>query len=345
MPKSFYLTSTEREIASSFHGTKRARLTQDAQRNFDSCGLCLSEIVDPVATPSGYLYCRECILENLLTQSLELSTKRKAYDAELKRIALLTEMEKNRSVVEEKARFEASERGIGLVIATALHSSSSSSSSSSSTSLDTIHDEEKSRKSLESTTDQLLVRVQSKATVKVDPRTQSEKAKDAASTAFWTSTPNEIKTSDLLKPDPSPRDPVSGVFLRAKELIKVNWTLASVDIEEKEEEEEKRKDEAERESIIHGTRARQGARIACPVCLKGIVWQKTFLLKLCGHVLCENCVMSLCLPSKECAVCSSSFPKDEPKTVLLALQVGGSSFANGAGTQAESFRKTITNLI
>jgi hypothetical protein len=187
------------------------------------------------------------------------------------------------------------------------------------------------------------VRVQSKATVKVDPRTQSEKAKDAASTAFWTSTPTEIKTSDLIKPDPSPRDPVSGVLLRAKELIKVNWTLASVDIEEGKEE-EKRKDEAERGSIFHGTR-QTGARIACPVCLKGIVWQKTFLLKLCGHVLCENCVTSLCLPSKECAVCSSPFPKDEPKTALLALQVGGSSFANGAGTQAESFRKTITNLI
>ena len=39
------------------------------------------------------------------------------------------------------------------------------------------------------------------------------------------------------------------------------------------------------------------------------------------------------------------FPPDEPKSALLALQVGGSSFSHGFGTQAESSRKTYTNLI
>jgi len=362
MPKSFYLTSTERAIASSHHGTKRARLTQDAQRPFDSCGLCLAPLVDPVATPSGYLFCRECILENLLAQTQALTLKRRIYEGEMKKREREAELEKNRPAVEEKARFEAAEKGIGIAIHQQHLDSSNSKTSSSSTSSSSL----------------------SSSSIKIDPRTHSEKAKDAALTAFWTSTPsvqedsinpqqqrqqhdhiNKRKQAELLvKPDPSPRDPVSGSLFKVKDLLKVNFTLTSsttsskvqkrrlgaghemgnnevVDEEEEEEEEE--------ESSTGGGEdvdsAQGGARISCPVCLKGILWQRTFLLRVCGHVLCEGCVLNLCLPSKECAVCSSLFPPDDPKSALLALQVGGSSFSQGAGTQAESSRKTYTNLI
>ena len=218
MPKSFYLTSTEREIASSHHGTKRARLTQDAQRPFDSCGLCLAPLVDPVASPSGYLFCRECILENLLTQTQALTLKRKAYEGELKRREREAELEKNRPAEEEKARFEAAEKGIGVVVNDKQ-----------------LQQHQQHHHLADSTTtttsaDLLLSRavqgkILSSASVKIDPRTHSEKAKDAASTAFWTTTPSVVDDpkqqqqqqqqhqqhhSDLVKPDPTPRDPVSG---------------------------------------------------------------------------------------------------------------------------------------
>ena len=353
MPKSFYLTSTEREIASSHHGTKRARLTQDAQRPFDSCGLCLAPLVDPVASPSGYLFCRECILENLLTQTQALTLKRKAYEGELKRREREAELEKNRPAEEEKARFEAAEKGIGVVVNDKQ-----------------LQQHQQHHLLVDSTTtttsaDVLLSRavqgkILSSTSAKIDPRTHSEKAKDAASTAFWTTTPSVVDEPkqqqhqqhhpDLVKPDPSPRDPVSGSLLRLKELLKVNFTWTSSTTSADKEQEEQGSGagddvdgQSPSSSII--TKEGGGSRISCPVCFKAILWQRTFLLKTCGHVLCEGCVSNLCLPSKECAVCSSSFPPDEPKSALLALQVGGSSFSNGFGTQAESSRKTYTNLI
>jgi hypothetical protein len=85
-----------------------------------------------------------------------------------------------------------------------------------------------------------------------------------------------------------------------------------------------------------GAAAAGDARFCCPACLRGIVFQRTFLLRRCGHVLCDGCVGKLVLPSKECAECSAPCGGEGD---LIALQVGGSSFVGGAGTQAEATKE------
>ena len=63
-----FFTSGERAKAAREHGSARARLGEESQRAFDQCNLCLGRPVSPVASPAGFLSCRECILASLLAQ-------------------------------------------------------------------------------------------------------------------------------------------------------------------------------------------------------------------------------------------------------------------------------------
>jgi nitric oxide synthase-interacting protein len=63
-----------------FWGTKKQRLEGDSQR-FDQCQLCLSAFNEPVASPYGFLYCRECILENFVAQKASLTSASAAYSS------------------------------------------------------------------------------------------------------------------------------------------------------------------------------------------------------------------------------------------------------------------------
>jgi len=49
-------------------GTTQARLGADSMRSYDACCLCLQLAQTPMASPAGYLYCKECIFSNLLEQ-------------------------------------------------------------------------------------------------------------------------------------------------------------------------------------------------------------------------------------------------------------------------------------
>jgi len=74
------LTAHERKKYGAGYGTTTARLGQDSQYTFASCGLSLHPAVDtPVATPSGYIYERSAMLEYLLTKTQELKQKQKEY--------------------------------------------------------------------------------------------------------------------------------------------------------------------------------------------------------------------------------------------------------------------------
>ena len=81
-----FFTSGERAKARGEHGTLRLRLGADSQRRFGDCGLCLARAIDPVASPAGLLYCRECILKNLLAQREAVNEARAAVAATTERI-------------------------------------------------------------------------------------------------------------------------------------------------------------------------------------------------------------------------------------------------------------------
>eukprot|EP01057_Protomagalhaensia_wolfi_P005831 Protomagalhaensia_wolfi_Nauph_80__5830@NODE_734_length_2052_cov_85_306011_g549_i0_p1_GENE_NODE_734_length_2052_cov_85_306011_g549_i0NODE_734_length_2052_cov_85_306011_g549_i0_p1_ORF_typecomplete_len301_score52_03zfNOSIP/PF15906_5/8_2e30zfNOSIP/PF15906_5/1_4e04zfC3HC4_4/PF15227_6/2_4e05zfC3HC4_4/PF15227_6/7_9e03Rtf2/PF04641_12/78Rtf2/PF04641_12/8_2e02Rtf2/PF04641_12/2_7e05zfRING_UBOX/PF13445_6/7_8e05zfRING_UBOX/PF13445_6/1_8e04Ubox/PF04564_15/0_0084Ubox/PF04564_15/59zfC3HC4/PF00097_25/0_00034zfC3 len=46
------------------YGSIHERLGTESLRHFEQCWICLKPAVDPVATPTGYLYCRDCIIFN-----------------------------------------------------------------------------------------------------------------------------------------------------------------------------------------------------------------------------------------------------------------------------------------
>jgi nitric oxide synthase-interacting protein len=74
---------THAERAALGFGTAVERLGKDSVKDFDACALCLQPVEDPVVTPSGVLYERQAILENLLQQKKEYAAKLALYEAKL----------------------------------------------------------------------------------------------------------------------------------------------------------------------------------------------------------------------------------------------------------------------
>ena len=68
-------------------GTQERRVGTDSQIPFGYCCLSLQPVVEPVVSPTGHLYSRECILEYLLTKKEELGRQKIAYEAQNKKLA------------------------------------------------------------------------------------------------------------------------------------------------------------------------------------------------------------------------------------------------------------------
>lgn len=62
----------------------QVRLGGDSQQTFGHCSLCIHPAVEPMATPSGHVYCKECIVEFLLAKTQELRRQREAFEAQEK---------------------------------------------------------------------------------------------------------------------------------------------------------------------------------------------------------------------------------------------------------------------
>ncbi|RIA96336.1 hypothetical protein C1645_687968 [Glomus cerebriforme] len=66
------------------YGTKKQRLGRDSMRECDACYLCLQRARDPICCTQGHLYCKECILENILAQKKEISRQQKLLEIKAK---------------------------------------------------------------------------------------------------------------------------------------------------------------------------------------------------------------------------------------------------------------------
>jgi nitric oxide synthase-interacting protein len=53
-------------------------------RECDACYLCLQRARDPVCCSQGHLYCKECILENILAQKKEILRQQKLLEVKAK---------------------------------------------------------------------------------------------------------------------------------------------------------------------------------------------------------------------------------------------------------------------
>jgi len=92
-----FFTSHERSLLKSSWGSQATRLSRDSFLPFASCRLCLQIARDPVAcAANGDIFCRECIVSNLLAQRKEI-------------MRLEKEQERQRLEGEEQARDRAEE--------------------------------------------------------------------------------------------------------------------------------------------------------------------------------------------------------------------------------------------
>ena len=73
-------------------GDIKGRLSQDNQKSFEQCSICLSLAINPVCCPKGSLFCKQCLLENFLFQKQEIKKITKKYE----------DQEKSKEKVENK---------------------------------------------------------------------------------------------------------------------------------------------------------------------------------------------------------------------------------------------------
>ncbi|CAG8488599.1 6617_t:CDS:2 [Acaulospora colombiana] len=66
------------------YGTKKQRLGRESMREYDACFLCLQRARDPVCCTQGHLFCRECILENILAQKKEIKRQQLILESRVK---------------------------------------------------------------------------------------------------------------------------------------------------------------------------------------------------------------------------------------------------------------------
>ncbi|KAJ3254541.1 hypothetical protein HK103_007095 [Boothiomyces macroporosus] len=71
-----FFTNAERSKLT--YGTQSQRLGRDSMRPIDSCVLCLQTARNPVCCVKGHLYCKECVVENIITQKKEIEREEKA---------------------------------------------------------------------------------------------------------------------------------------------------------------------------------------------------------------------------------------------------------------------------
>lgn len=96
-----FFTSYERSLLKASWGSQTTRLSRDSFLPFASCHLCLQIARDPVAcAANGDIFCRECIVSNLLAQRQEI----KRLDKEQERQRLDGEEQARERAEEEKER-------------------------------------------------------------------------------------------------------------------------------------------------------------------------------------------------------------------------------------------------
>ncbi|KAK4796232.1 hypothetical protein SAY86_028558 [Trapa natans] len=66
------------------YGTQKERLGKDSIKPFDACCLCLKPFIDPMSCQKGHVFCKECILECLLSQKKDIQRKLAAHTAQHK---------------------------------------------------------------------------------------------------------------------------------------------------------------------------------------------------------------------------------------------------------------------
>ena len=119
----------------------------------------------------------------------------------------------------------------------------------------------------------------------------------------------------LAAPDACPRCPITGKFLRSKQLYPVKF----------------KRDH----SVTFG----EPGNIVCCVSQKAITHQQATLLRGCGCVLLSEHVKELVLPTMRCPVCNTKVKKKARDVV--PLKTGGTSFSSHSKVESSTYRPNV----
>lgn len=278
-------------------GKQTARAGADSMGDFDACCICLHQAKDPLLCPRGYLYCKGCIYEFLLTKKQQIKKQNELYkkqqqeqadeSADKGHAAKLKEIEEfaalENSVITSKAKKRKTNDPVGY------ESYSTPSGDVFIVDKDTVH---KHFEDAEKTDRQ---------------RSEADRQeRKAMLPCYWipSLTPNVGKTI-LSKPDKKVRGPY-GHQLKLKMLKKVVWTPHK-----------------------GNTKSKKGNQdlFMCPICFKSFTnSSKCFLVTTTCSVLSEECVK---------LVLQDGAHNGEPvsKSDVIQLQRGGTGFAAGGAQQ------------
>ncbi|KAJ7726063.1 hypothetical protein DFH07DRAFT_853318 [Mycena maculata] len=331
--------------ASTEYGTKRQRLGNESMRRFDACSLCLQTARDPVSCKDGHLFCRECAVNDLLSQKKDL--KRQKDKAEQIRREIETEVERAKTAARERV-LQDFERG-QLGLASTPSSSAASAAVESSTSTGTKRPFSTAFEFSPSHVSDLVAQAE-EAAARAIAKEQAEAAKGVLPD-FWlpslTPTFGGVAARDLaaaggkseFKPGAVCRGGGDRHSFALKDLMPVKFSYHT---EGKEKE--------------GGAKGKDLGEAVCPSCMKKLSNNVImFLMKPCSHVVCRTCTETLIRPppasSSSSADSKPSSAKDEEhacvvcdtrlkKKDIVELKREGTGFASGG--LAETSRSGIS---
>ena len=107
-------------------GSVTGRIGVDSQKKFDECELCLSRVQGgtedetwsklsaPVCCPKGHLFCRDCIMENLMKQKKKIEARIRQYEESLRATALAEQGKAETEAISQVMKFEQTQQEAGL---------------------------------------------------------------------------------------------------------------------------------------------------------------------------------------------------------------------------------------
>ncbi|KAK0127273.1 hypothetical protein ONS96_006823 [Cadophora gregata f. sp. sojae] len=277
-------TSHEREQAKAAWNSTSARLSRDSFLPFASCRLCLQPAVSPVSCLHGDIFCRECALNNILSQKKEIKRLEKAREKEEKD----AEEDRAREDAEAKERavqdFEKIQAGLEAKMNDGLRDQKIVGREGGKIIVeeDVAGGKRGEKRKFELDEEELL-RIARDERTKARKAIDDEKASKTTLPSFWVPSITPSSNTQTALHTIVKKAKLSPVCPASQTDKPHNYSLHTL-VEVKFTED---KDAAKKTS----------QRI-CPSCKKALSnTSKVMLAKPCGHVLCKNCVSKFMTPT------------------------------------------------
>ncbi|KAL8687898.1 MAG: hypothetical protein Q9218_006055 [Villophora microphyllina] len=355
-----FFTAHERAELKSSWGTRSTRLSRDSFLPFASCNLCLQPSRDPVGCAShGDIFCRECIVSNLLAQRKEVQRLEKEDERKRREDA-----EQNREKAEEER-----ERSVREFEKTMMGLEGTARKPNGNNAGDDRRETEArgAKRKFELDSEEILKNANDER-AKARKAIDDEKAAKPTLPAFWvpslTPSTNGSKTSSIAQ-KLSPICPASSSTaphpLSLKTMVTISFSTNT---------------DTSKPPSSKSSQGRHDSMLICPACNKGLSNASKAMLTIpCGHVLCKPCATKFMMPSGKppdphtgaegeegetvkCYVCETNLSpekaveeavevkkkkhkksdkddRDRPKRGLVELRSEGTGFAGGGRNMAK----------